>query len=236
MPKAATKDILKKVRQVEIQTRRVVNDIFAGEYKSIFKGRGMEFDEVREYSIGDDIRQIDWNVEPNNDANAFSNNVSNNSASNAWYSEGQRLRSRSRLSAGFSSRRSCRRSALHSERYLGRYSAVNNDRCFARLNCGSAARFQLPAGSHGKAGTVPGSRTGPCEGTVPVFSRAFSARSFSLEATLRIRVHRCPSVVRCPWVPGAEVDHTACLDRIPSLKTMNTRSPQRVNRLPRVAA
>ena len=47
---------------IEIRTRRLVNDLFSGEYHSIFKGRGMEFDEVREYQIGDDVRQIDWNV------------------------------------------------------------------------------------------------------------------------------------------------------------------------------
>jgi len=56
------KEILKKVRQIEIMTGRLVNDVFAGEYESIFKGRGMEFHEVREYIPGDDIRSIDWNV------------------------------------------------------------------------------------------------------------------------------------------------------------------------------
>lgn len=56
------KEILKKVRQIEIRTRGVVNEVFAGEYHSVFKGRGMEFSEVREYQIGDDIRAIDWNV------------------------------------------------------------------------------------------------------------------------------------------------------------------------------
>jgi uncharacterized protein (DUF58 family) len=56
------KEILKKVRQIEIRTGRLVNDVFAGEYESIFKGRGMEFHEVREYVPGDDIRSIDWNV------------------------------------------------------------------------------------------------------------------------------------------------------------------------------
>ena len=56
------KEILKKVRQIEIRTGRLVNDVFAGEYESIFKGRGMEFHEVREYVSGDDIRSIDWNV------------------------------------------------------------------------------------------------------------------------------------------------------------------------------
>jgi uncharacterized protein (DUF58 family) len=56
------KEILKKVRRIEIVTNRTVNDVMAGEYHSVFKGRGMEFDEVREYSPGDDIRTIDWNV------------------------------------------------------------------------------------------------------------------------------------------------------------------------------
>jgi len=55
-------EILKKVRRIEIRTRRLVNDVFSGEYHSTFKGRGMEFDEVREYQMGDDVRQIDWNV------------------------------------------------------------------------------------------------------------------------------------------------------------------------------
>ena len=58
----ATSDILKKVRRIEIVTNRFVNDIMAGEYHSVFKGRGMEFDEVREYQFGDEIRAIDWNV------------------------------------------------------------------------------------------------------------------------------------------------------------------------------
>jgi len=56
------KEILKKVRQIELRTRNLVNDVFSGEYHSIFKGRGMEFAEVREYQYGDDIRTIDWNV------------------------------------------------------------------------------------------------------------------------------------------------------------------------------
>lgn len=55
-------EILKKVRRIEITTRRMVNDVFSGEYHSVFKGQGMEFDEVREYQPGDDIRAIDWNV------------------------------------------------------------------------------------------------------------------------------------------------------------------------------
>ncbi len=56
------KDLFEKVRRIEITTSRLVNDIFAGQYHSVFKGRGMEFDEVREYQMGDDIRTIDWNV------------------------------------------------------------------------------------------------------------------------------------------------------------------------------
>jgi len=56
------KEILKKVRHIEIRIGRLVNDVFAGQYESIFKGRGMEFHEVREYVPGDDIRSIDWNV------------------------------------------------------------------------------------------------------------------------------------------------------------------------------
>ncbi len=56
------KDILKKVKQIEIQTRNLVNTVFSGEYHSVFKGRGMEFAEVREYQTGDDVRTIDWNV------------------------------------------------------------------------------------------------------------------------------------------------------------------------------
>ena len=55
-------DLIKKIRQIEIRTRRLVNDSFAGEYHSIFKGRGMAFDEVRPYQYGDEIRTIDWNV------------------------------------------------------------------------------------------------------------------------------------------------------------------------------
>lgn len=57
-----TAELLKKVQQVEIKTRGLVNHVFSGEYHSVFKGRGMEFSEVREYTYGDDIRQIDWNV------------------------------------------------------------------------------------------------------------------------------------------------------------------------------
>jgi len=57
-----TSELLKKVRQVEIKTRGLSNNIFAGQYHSAFKGRGMAFSEVREYEFGDDIRDIDWNV------------------------------------------------------------------------------------------------------------------------------------------------------------------------------
>jgi len=57
-----SRDLLKKVRKIEIRTTRMVNEVFSGEYHSIFKGMGMEFSEVREYQPGDDIRNIDWNV------------------------------------------------------------------------------------------------------------------------------------------------------------------------------
>lgn len=57
-----TQDILKKVRKIEIKTRRLSANIFAGQYHSAFKGRGMAFSEVREYQFGDDVRDIDWNV------------------------------------------------------------------------------------------------------------------------------------------------------------------------------
>ena len=57
-----TKELLKKVRKIEIKTRRLSNHIFSGEYHSHFKGRGMTFSEVRKYQFGDDIRDIDWNV------------------------------------------------------------------------------------------------------------------------------------------------------------------------------
>ncbi len=56
------KEILHKIRRIEIQTRHLVNDVFSGEYHSVFKGRGMEFSEVREYQQGDSIKTIDWNV------------------------------------------------------------------------------------------------------------------------------------------------------------------------------
>ena len=57
-----TTELLKKVRQIEIKTRGLSQNIFAGQYHSAFKGRGMAFSEVREYQVGDDIRNIDWNV------------------------------------------------------------------------------------------------------------------------------------------------------------------------------
>lgn len=57
-----TSEIIKRVRQIEIKTRGLSSNIFAGEYHSAFKGRGMAFSEVREYQFGDDVRDIDWNV------------------------------------------------------------------------------------------------------------------------------------------------------------------------------
>ena len=56
------KDILRKIRRIEITTSKLVTDMLSGEYESVFKGRGIEFDEVREYQPGDEIRSIDWNV------------------------------------------------------------------------------------------------------------------------------------------------------------------------------
>ena len=56
------KELFQKVRRIQITSSRLVNDIFAGQYHSVFKGQGIEFDEVREYQFGDDIRTIDWNV------------------------------------------------------------------------------------------------------------------------------------------------------------------------------
>ena len=57
-----TKELLKKVRKIEIKTRGLSRHLFSGEYHSAFKGRGIAFSEVREYQYGDDIRNIDWNV------------------------------------------------------------------------------------------------------------------------------------------------------------------------------
>ncbi len=56
------KEVIQKIRRIEIRTKRMVTDVLAGEYHSVFKGRGMEFSEVREYQVGDDVRTIDWNV------------------------------------------------------------------------------------------------------------------------------------------------------------------------------
>src|ERR1035438_7110543 len=58
----SNKHIMSSMRQLEIRTRRMVNDSLAGAYHSVFKGRGMDFDEVREYVPGDEVRTIDWNV------------------------------------------------------------------------------------------------------------------------------------------------------------------------------
>src|SRR4030095_16497982 len=57
-----TSDTLRKIRRIELRTRKLVNDSFAGSYHAIFKGRGIEFDAVRPYEPGDEIRSIDWNV------------------------------------------------------------------------------------------------------------------------------------------------------------------------------
>jgi len=56
------REMIRRIRRIEIRTRRLVNESMAGEYHSVFRGRGMEFSEVREYQMGDDIRTIDWNV------------------------------------------------------------------------------------------------------------------------------------------------------------------------------
>ena len=60
--KLEAKDLLKKVRKIEIKTKKLSNNLFGGEYHSAFKGRGMTFSEVRGYEFGDDVRSIDWNV------------------------------------------------------------------------------------------------------------------------------------------------------------------------------
>ena len=57
-----TSELIKKVRKIEIKTRGLSSNIFAGQYHSAFRGRGMAFSEVREYQFGDDVRDIDWNV------------------------------------------------------------------------------------------------------------------------------------------------------------------------------
>src|SRR5512137_1488474 len=56
------KELVRKIREIEITTRRLVDEAVAGEYHSVFKGRGIEYDEVRPYQPGDDVRTIDWNV------------------------------------------------------------------------------------------------------------------------------------------------------------------------------
>src|SRR3954468_8828883 len=61
-PPMIPKEWLKKIRQIELRTVRLVEDLMAGQYHSVFKGRGMDFDEVREYQPGDEVRRIDWNV------------------------------------------------------------------------------------------------------------------------------------------------------------------------------
>src|SRR5574343_1450044 len=62
MYRMETSELLKRVRKIEIKTRGLSSNIFAGQYHTAFKGRGMAFSEVREYQFGDDIRNIDWNV------------------------------------------------------------------------------------------------------------------------------------------------------------------------------
>ena len=62
MENRSANDLLRKVRKIEIKTRALSHQIFAGEYHSAFKGRGMAFSEVREYQYGDDVRNMDWNV------------------------------------------------------------------------------------------------------------------------------------------------------------------------------
>ena len=57
-----TRSVAKKIRLIEIQTDKALDDVLAGEYSSVFKGSGIEFEEVREYAPGDEIRSIDWNV------------------------------------------------------------------------------------------------------------------------------------------------------------------------------
>lgn len=71
MAEQSVAEILKKVQRIQIVASRSVNDLLAGQYKSVFRGRGMEFDEVREYQPGDDIRTIDWNVTARTGGNCF---------------------------------------------------------------------------------------------------------------------------------------------------------------------
>src|SRR5881394_1167472 len=61
-PTHVSPELLKQVRLIELKTRRIVNTLFTGEYRSAFKGHGMDFAEVREYMPGDEVRSIDWNV------------------------------------------------------------------------------------------------------------------------------------------------------------------------------
>src|SRR5687767_11318029 len=61
-PSVIPREILKKIRQIELRTKRIVTETLAGQYHSVFKGQGMNFEEVREYQPGDDVRAIDWNV------------------------------------------------------------------------------------------------------------------------------------------------------------------------------
>ena len=68
MTNKATTELLKKVRKIEIKTKGLSNQVFAGSYHSAFKGRGMSFSEVRAYNYGDDVRNIDWNVTARFDA------------------------------------------------------------------------------------------------------------------------------------------------------------------------
>ena len=65
-----TRELLKKIRKIEITTARLVQEKLAGRYHSVFKGRGMAFSEVREYFFGDDVRNIDWNVSARNEQDA----------------------------------------------------------------------------------------------------------------------------------------------------------------------
>lgn len=62
MNEPTTIELMKKIRRIEIRTRHLVQDLFAGNYLSVFKGRGIEFDQVRKYELGDDVRSVDWNV------------------------------------------------------------------------------------------------------------------------------------------------------------------------------
>lgn len=62
MNEPTTIELMKKIRRIEIRTRHLVQDLFAGNYLSVFKGRGIEFDQVRKYEMGDDVRSVDWNV------------------------------------------------------------------------------------------------------------------------------------------------------------------------------